>query len=261
MTRPAGVEPATFRSTAGCSDQLSYSPRCGAPPERRSSGCAEQRESRESSARAPCRVVRRRTVVFPILRCSQTIGCQTAVRHVVGGTQNAPPASGAGGACRTAPFRSGWSTLRRTASTIGLCTGAAHCIEALTIERARPAWLSFVRDGSRMLSPAPDRIFRLNSLPDGRAPARGPRAEAGVPSAVVSRGGLVHHEIRVSEIQNGYCRNDESRRRWSPDAACVQGGPEHTRWRGASTREHRDATPRGSIVSPDPAACQGPMRM
>ena len=47
--RPAGFEPATFRLTTGCSEPLSYSPVWCAGGAT-SSGCAEQRESRESSA-------------------------------------------------------------------------------------------------------------------------------------------------------------------------------------------------------------------
>jgi hypothetical protein len=62
--RPAGFEPATFRLTTGCSEPLSYSLVCGAPAARRSSGCAEQWESRESSAH--CTMPRRPTALHGV---------------------------------------------------------------------------------------------------------------------------------------------------------------------------------------------------
>lgn len=52
-----------------------------------------------------------------------------------------------------APFRSKASTLRRTPTMIGLCTSVLHCIETLMLQRAQPALLYCVRDGSRIARP------------------------------------------------------------------------------------------------------------
>ena len=59
-TRPAGLAPAPFRPTTGCS-AFELWPQCGAPAARRDSGCAEQRESRDPLPIAPCHAGRRRS--------------------------------------------------------------------------------------------------------------------------------------------------------------------------------------------------------
>ena len=76
--RPAGLAPASFRLTTGCS-AVELWPQCGAPAARRDSGCAEQWESRSPLLIAPCHAGRRRSTVLRVLRVSsRTIGCQTA---------------------------------------------------------------------------------------------------------------------------------------------------------------------------------------
>ena len=77
-TRPAGLAPASFRPTTGCS-AVELWPQGGAPAARRDSGCAEQWESRDPLPIAPCHAGRRRSTCCNYVRSSQTIGCQTAL--------------------------------------------------------------------------------------------------------------------------------------------------------------------------------------
>ena len=95
----------------------------------------------------------------------------------------------------------------------------------------------------------------------GRAPAPGEPVFAGVPWAYAVEMRERGHEIvstseSVSSCSDAF-RNEKSRRRCSPDERLMSGLGQRTRQRrGASTREHRDATPRASSVVRATRRCQ-----
>jgi hypothetical protein len=171
---------------------------------RRSSGCAEQRESRESSARASCRAGRRRTSVFVLPRPS--VVNQRLVKR------KRPTWHLAQAGRVTAPFPvMDSSSLLRLASTVGTCTFPAHFLTRLVSQRVLPA---FVRDRHDVPMISVAVLFDSCSAPDagahvaselarGRAPARGMRAEARVPCAVDSGGRVLRHWSRFLGVCHG----------------------------------------------------------
>lgn len=96
---------------------------------------------------------------------------------------------------------------------------------------------------------------------DGRAPARGEPALAGVPWACDGEMRERGHEIRQYERFVMELQRNVLKRQIAPPMIArripVGVGPTHTPWRAASTREHRDATPRASSVVWSRRRCQG----
>ena len=166
---------------------------------------------------------------------------------------------------RVEPLRSdgGGDALWRVSSEPGPCT-TVSCVERSVPEPARPAERHFDR---RLLSVARlahsraahaargvDRPRRIRpSRAHGRAPAPGEPVFAGVPWACgVEMGECGHVIVSTSRCVRSCSRECQKREIAPPMIARLtlpSGLGQRTRQqRGASTREHRDATPRASSV-------------
>jgi hypothetical protein len=178
-----------------------------------------------------------------------------------GGTQNAPPGTWRRwGVWNRSRVRGGRATLRRALLPLEPCT--IHFVERLIRQHARPAPFGFLRLGSHvaMISVTPllgANHRRTGSVPEHagrRAPARDVLARARASCAVELGGAMSRHEQVCWWKFN--CRDEKSRRRWSPNATASGLAGAHANTRSALTREHRDATPRANIVAAAATGCQ-----